>query len=206
MKKHTLILTLLALSFASNATETEKRRRSCDGPSCHSRGSGRDRDVRTPRRDRRDRDVTTPRRDRRDRDVTTPRRDRRDRRVITRHRPHRDHVRHTRRYTRRDYYRTIPRTYVYRDRWILFSIGLTNGYYYLDNYPYYVFGGYRYRYSNYDICDYELVDRETGYVERTYYDYTCAVGYDLCADLRDIYNEYEYYDRYFCAERFQDYY
>jgi len=38
-------------------------------------------------------------------------------------------------------------------------------------------------------------------VVQTYYDYQCNFGYDMCSDLRSIYNSSAGEYRYFCAER-----
>jgi hypothetical protein len=74
----------------------------------------------------------------------------------------------------------------------------------LDGRPFYVYNGYRHRYTPVEICDYELVDRHSHTTYRTFYGISCSTGYDRCADLRDDLNWYEYDDRYFCAERYYD--
>lgn len=137
-------------------------------------------------------------------------RDRRDRRDTRRdggyrrhmHRPHRDIQNYRRRYHRAyDYDRTIPYRFVYDNRWIRFSVSLGDGFFVIDDYPYYIYHGYRHRYSYYDTCDYDLVDSYTNSVSQTFYGYSCASGYDYCADMRDNFN-YDYRgDRYFCSER-----
>ena len=96
----------------------------------------------------------------------------------------------------------MNRSYVYAQKWLRVTLALANGYHYFNNYPYFVYNGYRHRYSNYDTCNYELVDAYTNTVHRTYHSYSCSVGYDLCADLRDDLNEYEWDNRYFCAEKY----
>lgn len=176
--------------------------------------------TRDTRRNRHDRVVTTTRRDRRNDHTTVNRRNHRtDRdygdyrrndsdRVYRsyRHRPDRTYRSHTRRYRNtRDYYRTVNRSYIYRNNWIRVHVGFDNGYRYYDDYPFFIYNGYRHRYSHVDTCDYELVDSYTGRVERTFYSYTCSNGYDMCADRRDDLNDYEWSNRYFCAERFSDY-
>ena len=67
------------------------------------------------------------------------------------------------------------------------------------------FLGY-YRYSHYDTCNYQLVDSYTNSVSLNYWNRTCAVGYDMCANERDLRNSVEYDNRYFCAETFRDRY
>ncbi|RZF21428.1 hypothetical protein DAY19_07005 [Halobacteriovorax vibrionivorans] len=120
-----------------------------------------------------------------------------------RHTPYRDHVRHNRRwYTTRDYHRTIRPIYVYNNRWLRVRVSYSDGYWYGSDYPYFIYNGYRHRYSSYDTCNYELVDSYTDHVEQTFYSYTCSVGYDICADLRDDLNYYQNDYRYFCAERY----
>ncbi len=76
-----------------------------------------------------------------------------------------------------------------------------NGYRYWNDYPYFVYNGYLHRYSDLDRCDYELVDGYTNTVVQTYYDSRCNIGYDMCSDLRSIYNSSEGEYRYFCSER-----
>ncbi len=115
---------------------------------------------------------------------------------------------HTLRYqTYRDYYVYVNRNYqkyIYV-HWLLWPVTkLYNGYYYLDGYPYYVFNGYRHRYSSFDRCHYQLVDKYTHRVEQTWWDYTCNRGYDLCAYQRERMNSWEGDYRYFCAETYRD--
>ncbi|EQC47704.1 hypothetical protein M900_A0252 [Bacteriovorax sp. Seq25_V] len=116
--------------------------------------------------------------------------------------PNRTYTHHTTRYySSRDYQRNY-RNYVYQNRWLRITVGYSNGYYYYNDYPFYVYNGYSHRYSYYDNCDYELVDSYTNRVERTFYSYSCAMGYDMCADVRDDLNDYEWDNRYFCAEKY----
>jgi hypothetical protein len=184
-----------------------------------------DRDRRDNRdyRDRRDNDYRGPGRDSRydrgDRDYR--RDDSRNRRVDRhrryrhrpdwrnpgrtytryRHTPRRDRYVHSRRYTRRyDYHRTIPYRFVYWDRWIRYRADYGNGYVLISGYPFFVYNGYRHRYSSYDYCDYDLVDGYNNTVERTFYGYTCQQAYDYCAELRDDLNYSRYDYRYFCSE------
>lgn len=120
-----------------------------------------------------------------------------------RHTPYRDHVRHNRRwYNTRDYHRTIRPIYVYNNRWLRVRVTYNDGYWYGSDYPYFIYNGYRHRYSSFDTCNYELVDSYSDSVQRTFYSYSCSTGYDLCADLRDDLNYYENNYRYFCAERY----
>ncbi len=120
-----------------------------------------------------------------------------------RHTPNRTYTSHTTRYySSRDYQRNY-RNYVYQNRWLRITIGHSNGYYFYNDYPFYVYNGYSHRYSNYDNCDYELVDSYTNRVERTFYAYSCSMGYDMCADQRDDLNDYEWDNRYFCAEKYE---
>jgi hypothetical protein len=89
--------------------------------------------------------------------------------------------------------------------WIFFpATGYRNGYYVLDNYPYYVYNGYRYRYSTYDYCNYQLVDSFDHRVERTYWSQICNTGYDSCSMERDRLNSQFGQFRYFCSETYRD--
>lgn len=106
--------------------------------------------------------------------------------------------------TPRDYFRNSGRHTLYRNRWIRIGISHNDGFFHLDGRPYYVYNGYRHRYTPVEICDYELVDGHSNRTYETFYGQNCSRGYDNCADLRDELNWYEYDDRYFCAERFFD--
>lgn len=123
-----------------------------------------------------------------------------------RHNPYRHNYVGTRRYSRTssyvNYLRQNRYNYFYRN-WIFHPSTRPNGYYVANNYPYFVFNGYQHRYSNVDICDYQLVDRVTDTVVRYFNDRTCSYGYDECARERDRQNDYAYEDRYFCAESYQ---
>ncbi len=201
----------------------EVEARSCRNRRCRGEGNGRvirdRRDVDRPRRRHRRPVVDRPHRRHRRRPVVdrphrrhrrpvVVRRDRADRRRnrnyrAYRHTPYRRYRRHTRRWrTPRSYHYTIPYRYIYWDRWIRWSIGYGNGYHWHNDYPYFVYNGYLHRYSHLDNCDYELVDSYTNTSYRSYLGYTCSVGYDLCADLRDDLNDSEYDHRYFCSEEF----
>lgn len=159
------------------------------------------RDVRRDDSRRPNRDVV--RRDRHDRYRHRPNWNRPGHRYTRyTHRPNRTRVDHRRRFARRyDYHRTIPYRYVYWDTWIRYRVSFNDGYILVDGYPYYVYNGYRHRYSSYDYCDYDLVDGYDNRVEHTFYGYTCAQAYDLCADIRDDLNYRRSDYRYFCSER-----
>lgn len=122
------------------------------------------------------------------------------------HSPYRHNYVQRRHYLRTSNYAQAVRrynsNYFYRN-WIFYPSTRTNGYYVIDNYPYFIFNGYRHRYSNMDICDYQLVDSYTDTVIRYYNNRTCSYGYDECARERDYQNDYEYGNRYFCAESYQ---
>jgi len=103
--------------------------------------------------------------------------------------------------TSRNYFYGLPYSYIYWDSWLRFRVDWDNGYRSWNDYPYYVYNGYLHRYSNQDQCDYELVDGYSNQTVATYHSYTCNVGYDQCADLRDSYNQSEGNYRYFCSEK-----
>lgn len=172
------------------------------GPVVDHRPPRRDRDVRD-HRDYRDRDHRRWRDDNHRRFRHRPHW-REPHRRYTRHthRPQRDRFDHRRRFSRRyDYHRTIPYRFVYWDNWIRYRVSHNDGFVIIDGYPYYVYNGYRHRYSSYDRCDYDLVDGWDNRVERTFYGYTCQQAYDYCADLRDDLNWRRSDYRYFCSER-----
>jgi hypothetical protein len=113
---------------------------------------------------------------------------------------------YTRYYNPYDYYQTVPYNYVYLN-WILYSInGYGPGYVIINNYPYYIYNNYQYRYSPYDNCNYELVDSYTNQAVQNFWGVTCNQGYDQCAYQRDSMNYYDNYNRYFCAETTNTYY
>ena len=116
---------------------------------------------------------------------------------------------HHARYARPHYYwRNVPRHHYYRS-WLMWSVDVNiyvNGYYAFNNYPYYVFNGYRHRYSSVDLCDYDLVDSYSDTIEKTFYGLSCKRAYDKCAFERTIFNESERDYRYFCAEKFDNSY
>ena len=118
------------------------------------------------------------------------------------HRNHTGYRNHTVRYTSpRSYHYTIPYQYIYWNTWLRYRVTWNDGYYW-NSYPYFVYNGYRHRYSHMDICNYELVDGYTNTVQRSYPGYSCNTGYDLCANLRDSLNWQTTGYRYFCSEKF----
>ncbi len=64
-----------------------------------------------------------------------------------------------------------------------------------------MYNGFQYRYSDQDVCNYELVDGATNRTLDTFYGQYCNVGYDRCAMARDNANYQAGEYRYFCAER-----
>src|SRR5690606_37214062 len=125
------------------------------------------------------------------------------------HAPYRAPYVHTIRYYRTyDWYSYVLRshpTYIYAN-WIFYpASGYVNGYHTFDNYPYYVYNGYRHRYSSRDYCNYQLVDTHNHQVVQTYWNQTCNTGYDLCSQERDRINAQMNEYRYFCSETFRDY-
>jgi hypothetical protein len=120
------------------------------------------------------------------------------------HVPYRRYQSHTRRYLRiRDYHYTVPYRYVYWNTWLRWRISYNDGYRWYMDYPYFVYNGYLHRYSHIDTCNYDLVDSYDNTTYRSFGGYTCATGYDLCADLRDSLNWQRSEYRYFCSERFE---
>lgn len=125
------------------------------------------------------------------------------------HSPYRAPYRHTIRYYRTydwyNYVYRINRNYVYA-HWIFYpATGYRNGYWTIDNYPYYVYNGYRYRYSTNDYCNYQLVDSNNHQVVQTYWNQMCNTGYDACSYERDRLNSQMNDYRYFCSETWRDY-
>ena len=80
------------------------------------------------------------------------------------------------------------------------------GYRVFNGYPYFVYNGFRHRYSSVDLCDYDLIDSYSDTVESSYYGLRCSQAYDQCAWDRDIYNDGERDFRYFCAEKIDRYF
>ncbi|TDJ04088.1 MAG: hypothetical protein E2O68_08820 [Deltaproteobacteria bacterium] len=71
-----------------------------------------------------------------------------------------------------------------------------------NGYPYFAYNGYIGRYSNRDLCNYELVDSETRSTVESYQGQICNIGYDTCAQQRDEMNSQVNSNRYFCSERY----
>ena len=103
--------------------------------------------------------------------------------------------------SRRDYYRHLPQRYIFRT-WVQFPVrdSYTDGYWEIDNYPYYVHEGYGYRYNPVETCQYQLVDGENYNVVVNYNENACDFAYNECADDRDKFNTEIGMDRFFCAE------
>lgn len=96
--------------------------------------------------------------------------------------------------------------YIY-GHWIFYpATGYNNGYWKLDNYPYYVYNGYRYRYSSVDYCNYQLVDQNNHMVVNNYWNQICNTGYDACSLERDRLNSGMGEYRYFCSETYSNQY
>ncbi len=122
--------------------------------------------------------------------------------VYYNHSPYYGHISHSLRfYSPYDYYSRVPYRNVYWDQWVRWGVSSNNGFYYFDNYPYFVYNGYRHRYSPMDSCNYELVDGYDNRTEMTFSGRSCQSGYDACARERDERNYRSYDDRYFCSER-----
>jgi hypothetical protein len=119
-----------------------------------------------------------------------------------RHRAYNYSRRHNLRFRHwRDYHRTIPFKFIYWGSWIRYRMSVNDGFVWRDGYPYFAYNGYLHRYSNWDKCEYALVDGYNNTTVRTYGGY-CATAYDRCADRRDDKNYDEYGYRYFCSEKF----
>jgi hypothetical protein len=105
----------------------------------------------------------------------------------------------------REYHVTVRHYYIFHS-WLLEPVDFwyTDGYYEMNDYPYYVEDGYRYRYSSADLCQYDLVDGN----DNTLYDRTelmaCNEAFDQCAADRDALNSEVAMDRFFCAESVDD--
>ncbi len=124
------------------------------------------------------------------------------------HRPHPDVRIRTIRYNRPvDYHRVIVRRHIYR-YWVFQPAPYTYGWGYreIDDYPWWIYNGYRFRYHPVELCDYELVDGETNLTVRSFGQMACSTSYDICASERDTSNAVAGYERYFCAERVGDEY
>ena len=102
-----------------------------------------------------------------------------------------------------DYVRNRYYNYVYLN-WIFWPSTYSNGYHYLNGYPYFVYNGYQYRYSYYDTCNYQLIDTYNHQVVQNYWNMNCVEGYDRCAWERDRMNDQNYEFRFTCAETYRD--
>lgn len=107
-------------------------------------------------------------------------------------------------YTPRDYYYHLSYRDIYWNQWIRVRINYNDGYHWYNNYPYFVYNGYRHRYSPVEYCDYELVDGYNNNTHTAFHGQSCQSAYDRCANLRDDLNYYAGDYRYFCSERFFD--
>ena len=129
--------------------------------------------------------------------------------VIRHYRAHAPYARpyvHTIRYVRPyDYYFAARRYHIYR-YWLFEPVtyGYSNGYYVFNNYPYYVYQGYRHRYSSVDLCSYQLVDSTSNTSVKSFTERVCQAAYDECSLERDVANQNLSEVRYFCAERVDD--
>jgi hypothetical protein len=107
--------------------------------------------------------------------------------------------------TPRAYSTHIERRYIFR-QWIqepvIFSY--TNGYWEIDNYPYYVESGFRYRYSPVETCQYDLVDSSSYDTVRSYPIMACNIAFDTCSADREVLNGAVNAESYFCAEHVDD--
>lgn len=122
--------------------------------------------------------------------------------VYYHHNPYYGSIHHSvRYYNPYDYYSRIPYRYVYWDSWVRWGVSYNDGFFYIESYPYFVYNGYRHRYSPVDTCDYELVDGYDNRAVATFHGRSCQSGYDMCANERDERNYRSYDHRYFCAER-----
>ena len=104
------------------------------------------------------------------------------------------------------YYNQVNNTYraaLYMN-WILYPATGVNGYTVVNNYPYYIYNGYRHRYSSFETCNYQLFDKNNHQVIQTFWNNNCANGYNFCANMRDNMNEQLWENRYECAETFRN--
>ncbi len=101
----------------------------------------------------------------------------------------------------RAYYVHIERRFIFRT-WVQEPVydSYTDGYWEMDDYPYYVHEGYRYRYNPVETCHYQLVDGEDYQIAQDYSENACDYAYNECAVDRDAYNTQVGSDRFFCGE------
>jgi len=122
-----------------------------------------------------------------------------------RHRPYRRwRSHHSRWYYPYYYYNSIPYHYVWWNYWVRYPYQYPDGYIWHSSYPYFAYNGYLHRYSNVDICNYELVDATSKQTVESYHGQICNVGYDICAQQRDEMNYQSSNYRYFCSERYSN--
>ena len=103
-----------------------------------------------------------------------------------------------------DFFRVVPYRNIYWNHWVRWRIAQPNGYFWYDSYPWFVYNGFQHRYSDQDVCNYELVDGNQNQAVQTYYGQYCNVGYDRCAYDRDAANYQIGEYRYFCSEKVDD--
>ncbi len=104
----------------------------------------------------------------------------------------------------RDFFRTVPYRFIYWNNWLRWRVNYDNGYYWWNNYPWFVYNGFQHRYSDQDVCNYELVDGRSNQTLDTFYGQYCNVGYDRCSQARDNANYQVGEYRYFCSERVEE--
>ena len=99
-------------------------------------------------------------------------------------------------------YRNAQACYYYD--WLFCYTSRSNGYYIIDDYPFYVYNGYYHRYSSYDTCNYQLIDTYTRRTVQNFWNLTCNRAYDQCSRERDYWNFREYANRFACAETYRE--
>jgi hypothetical protein len=104
----------------------------------------------------------------------------------------------------RDFFRTVPYRNIYWNHWLRWRVNYANGYYWSNDYPWFVYNGFQHRYSDQDVCNYELVDGRANQTMDTFYGQYCNVGYDRCAQARDNANYQAGEYRYFCSEKVEE--
>jgi hypothetical protein len=105
----------------------------------------------------------------------------------------------------RDFHLSVGNQYIYKN-WIYYPTPYQyqTGFHCMDGYPYYVYNGYRHRYSEVDLCNYDLYDQDDKTIIKTYYGIECKKAFDLCSAKRDQLNDDEAFERYNCVERVDD--
>ncbi len=105
-----------------------------------------------------------------------------------------------------DYHHRVNRSFIYV-HWVLepAHYRYNEGHCYYDDYDWYVYQGYRHRYSDEDKCDYQLIDTRTNTVVQSFSNGSCKQSYDDCATQRDILiasaDYWDLKDYYICAEK-----